>query len=224
MPIDKKSYSIFSRRLTEARDAKGLTQQELGDRVGIASLTVSKYERIKNEKVEVVEQNTAVMGRAQKDTNENRPSKAYPTLDVAGKIADTLEVSLDWLIGKTNEKKSHENEDISMLYYIADIMDKTGGKWEANCDLCKLDYDENKIEKQYAAAICTTDRVFGSFISDYSKALHAGNSSMEEYGIPKEVADSMKMAVLTNYIDLLTRKGKRDINSCSCGNSKEEKQ
>jgi len=64
----------FGEHITTLRKRKGLSQGELGKAVGTSGDIIGKYER-----------------------NEVKPS-----VEVAAKIADALEVSLDYLVGKTS--------------------------------------------------------------------------------------------------------------------------
>lgn len=64
----------FGEHITTLRKRKGLSQAELGKAVGTSGDIIGKYER-----------------------NEVKPS-----IEVAAKIADALEVSLDYLVGKTS--------------------------------------------------------------------------------------------------------------------------
>lgn len=64
----------FGENVALARKRKKLSQDELAKKVGTISVTIGRYER-----------------------NEIKPS-----IEVASKIADTLEVSLDYLVGKSD--------------------------------------------------------------------------------------------------------------------------
>jgi transcriptional regulator with XRE-family HTH domain len=64
----------FGQNVALARKAKKLSQEELAKKVGTISVTIGRYER-----------------------NEIKPS-----IDVATRIADTLEVTLDFLAGKSD--------------------------------------------------------------------------------------------------------------------------
>jgi transcriptional regulator with XRE-family HTH domain len=66
----------FGESLTRLRKAATLSQNDLGKKVGTSGDIIGKYER-----------------------NEVKPS-----IEVASKIADILEVSLDFLLGKTSVK------------------------------------------------------------------------------------------------------------------------
>ena len=63
---------IFGKRLREVRKTKGLKQQELADRLGIKRNTYSDWENGKTE----------------------------PSFESIVKLADLLDVSLDWLFGR----------------------------------------------------------------------------------------------------------------------------
>lgn len=64
----------FGKNIVTERKKKGLSQEELAKMVGTISVTIGRYER-----------------------NEIKPS-----IDIATKIAEALEVSLDYLTGKTD--------------------------------------------------------------------------------------------------------------------------
>ncbi len=78
----------FGENVALARKRKKLSQDELAKKVGTISVTIGRYER-----------------------NEIKPS-----IEVASKIADTLEVSLDYLVGKSDIVL-----DKSLVKKIADI-------------------------------------------------------------------------------------------------------
>lgn len=64
--------TIFTERLKELRLKKGLTQTELGEKVGVTKQTIINYEKGITE----------------------------PSFENLIKLADLLEVSLDWLFGR----------------------------------------------------------------------------------------------------------------------------
>lgn len=68
------------------RKAKGMTMKELGEKVGVAEVTVSFYETGKRE----------------------------PSLEVLCKIADELDVSLDMLV-RGKEKDRHDGRSLDSL-------------------------------------------------------------------------------------------------------------
>ncbi|MGN0667292.1 MAG: helix-turn-helix domain-containing protein [Huintestinicola sp.] len=79
--------TIFAQRLKQLRESKGLKQNELARVVGVTPNTISSYERA--------------------DTEGNGKK---PTLENAQAIADTLDVSLDWLCGRTDKVKISYSE------------------------------------------------------------------------------------------------------------------
>lgn len=64
----------FGENVASARKKKGFSQDELAKKVGTIAVTIGRYER-----------------------NEIKPS-----IDIATKIADALDVSLDYLVGNTD--------------------------------------------------------------------------------------------------------------------------
>lgn len=71
-------FTLFAKRLKEARKKAGLSQAELAQRCDIAISTLSTYEKATGEK------------------------GAAPKLDIAVKLADALGVSLDWLCERSS--------------------------------------------------------------------------------------------------------------------------
>lgn len=61
----------FNKRLAEIRKEKGLSQGELADKIDSTAITIGRYER----------------------------DEVKPSIEVAAKIANALEVSLDYLAG-----------------------------------------------------------------------------------------------------------------------------
>lgn len=72
----------LANRLTTLRSRHDITQQELADKIGVSRGTVGMYEIGKRE----------------------------PDADTLGKIADYFNVSTDYLLGRTDQKKSPEAE------------------------------------------------------------------------------------------------------------------
>lgn len=71
--------TIFAQRMKQARNMKGYKQNELAKAIGVTPNTISSYEKA--------------------DTDG---SGKKPTLENAQAIAETLEVSLDWLCGMSD--------------------------------------------------------------------------------------------------------------------------
>ena len=69
----------FGNKIVELRKEKGLSQTDLAAQLGIHKNVLGRYER----------------------------GEATPSVDVARKIADLLDVSLDFLTGKVDEQIDH---------------------------------------------------------------------------------------------------------------------
>ena len=67
---------MFGRKLKELRLEKKINQAELGEIIGISPSTVGMYER----------------------------DQRFPDKDILSKIADYFEVSVDYLLGRTDER------------------------------------------------------------------------------------------------------------------------
>ena len=77
----------FGERLTKLRKEKGLTQNDIADKVGVSAQAVSKWEK----------------------------DLASPDIDILLKLSEIFEISMDELLGK--EKKTVElNEKPSSQY------------------------------------------------------------------------------------------------------------
>ena len=81
------------------RDKKGLSQTELADKSGVSRVMIGKYER----------------------------GDAIPSIDAAKKIADALEVSLDYLVGEGINSKldKHALKRLQDLELLEDEKKKT---------------------------------------------------------------------------------------------------
>ena len=77
---------VFSERLKELRLKKGLTQTELGEKVGVKQNTFTNWENGKRE----------------------------PSFENLIKLADLLEVSLDWLFGREQMKVKKRSPALQM--------------------------------------------------------------------------------------------------------------
>lgn len=74
---------MFGKRLRELRKEKKMTMKELGNRLSLAESTISGYE------------------------NETRK----PDMEILNKIADLFNVSVDYLMCRTDSRLSNELED-----------------------------------------------------------------------------------------------------------------
>lgn len=73
---------MFGKKLKELRLEKKINQSELGEKIGISPSTVGMYER----------------------------DQRFPDKDILGKIADYFEVSVDYLLGRTDERNLNKEK------------------------------------------------------------------------------------------------------------------
>lgn len=76
-------FPTFSERLKELRTTNKLTMEQLGKEIGSTRATISNFEN-----------------------NQRKPS-----LDMLIKIADYFDVSIDYLVGRTEDPLLHQKED-----------------------------------------------------------------------------------------------------------------
>lgn len=88
---------VFADRLKAARTKKNMSQAELAKAIGVATGTISVY--------------------------ENPSGGRYPAFDKTVAIAETLEVSIDWLCG-VNEEAKEELDGLELLNVLWEIIDK----------------------------------------------------------------------------------------------------
>lgn len=88
----------FGNRLRKLRLEKGLTQQQLGEKAGgISSNGISHYEQGKRE----------------------------PSFEVLVQFADLFDVSVDWLLGNTNERRTADDiSDETLDEFLDSQMDR----------------------------------------------------------------------------------------------------
>ena len=72
--------AIFAQRITFLRKSKNMSLKQLGDAVGKTNQVISLFEK----------------------------GKSLPSFEVLCKLADALDVSLDWLTGRTDDPDSHK--------------------------------------------------------------------------------------------------------------------
>ena len=81
---------IFAERLKSIRKERGLSQQVLGDKIGVSKATISKYENCINP----------------------------PKLAHAKALADALNISFNYLIGFSEYKYKIDSQHISDIYML----------------------------------------------------------------------------------------------------------
>lgn len=91
---------VFSERLKQARQAKGLSQAKLAEVVGVGQNAISNYEKAGNK-------------------------GSMPKLETAAEMAKALDVSLDWLVGTTDKQKNEaaaKMDGRSFLDYLITLL------------------------------------------------------------------------------------------------------
>lgn len=86
----------LGQRLQKARKMKGMTQQEVADKFGISHGTLSGYER----------------------------NYRDPDTEVLNRLADLYNVSVDWLVGRTNDSKQVLSQDARLLIDSLEMSDE----------------------------------------------------------------------------------------------------
>lgn len=138
---------LFSKRLKEARTEKGMTQKELAAASGVSAVMISSYERTDTE------------------------SGKNPSLSVVYAIAEVLNVSLDWLCGRS-EKQSTEALALStetILRALA-VMFSALKKSEDICESSKPDY--NYTEELYEITLHENSHIY-DFTKEYLNVIPA---------------------------------------------------
>lgn len=105
---------IFISRLEEVRKEKGLTQRELASKVGATEVSMSRY--IKGKRV--------------------------PKGPVVVSIAKALGISVDYLVGESNVKKTRTNSDV-----IRNMSNEELADWLHN--MCDFEKDEEPYKSIY---------------------------------------------------------------------------
>ena len=108
----------FGKRLTEVRKLRKLSQDELGKKVEVHGAVIGRYER----------------------------DEVKPSIEVAAKIADALEVSLDYLVGEGVNSKF----DKSTLKRIEEIQQLEEDKKKTLFDVIDTFIRESKGRKAFA--------------------------------------------------------------------------
>lgn len=108
------SMDKFSYRLTVLLDENNMTQTQLAKKIGTSNVTICRY--LTGERV--------------------------PRLDVVTKIADVFNVSLDYLLGLSNDKNiqnSNENSDLNIDMIIKSLysLDDNSHLSKSQIDLIK---------------------------------------------------------------------------------------
>ena len=108
----------FGEHITTLRKRKGISQADLGKSVGTSGDIIGKYER----------------------------DEVKPSIEVAAKIADALEVSLDFLVGKTSVEL--DSTTLKRMQDIAKLPDENKNFVLNLIDMALRDF---KVKKAHAS-------------------------------------------------------------------------
>lgn len=164
------SLTIFAQRMKQAREEKGLKQNELAKAVGVTPTTISAYEKSDDE------------GNGKK-----------PTLENAQGIAKILGVSLDWLCGMSDNDstsytdftaKEYFKSLITVLMETSSNFDDTGrnGIALSNPDILNFVKKISGLVKVYRAGSIPEDLFnvcIDKIINDFSNYTVIGDCVLE---------------------------------------------
>lgn len=148
---------VFGKRLKELRKANGYTIEQFADMVGISKSTLGYYE------------------------NEN--DKRMPDIEILARIADTLNVNADYLIGRTNTTaQKGRQKTVCEFTGLSDRAAEYLSELVENRDYAKLsiinhlfdelteDYDFYSYETQNGEA--TSSSVLGALFLYFDRCSH----------------------------------------------------
>lgn len=164
------NLTIFAQRMKQAREEKGLKQNELAKAVGVTPTTISAYEKSDDE------------GNGKK-----------PTLENAQAIAKKLEVSLDWLCGMTDNigatyadfsSKDYFKSLITVLMEATSNFDDTlqNGIILSNPDILRFSKKVSDLIKVYRAGSIPEDLFnvcIDKIVNDFSDYTVIGNCILD---------------------------------------------
>jgi len=153
---------IFKERLRSSREAAGLKQDEFAEKVGIARASASYY--------------------------ENQGNKALPNAEVLYNMAEVLNVSFDYLLGKS-ECKKREN---------IDILERTGLSEKAVDYLCNMNkvafrngmiatYDSKNMCPSKIISLILENELFDEFMTAIQCCLFQINKEVQQIEYTPEV-------------------------------------
>ncbi len=112
--------SLFGRRLREAREERGLTQEQLGKKAGISALMVSHFET---------------------------GTRKKPSIENLLKLAKAVDVSTDYLLGRTDEKQPAGGDRLEVAFR-SDHWEKTDDRIRFLEDLTKLWAERDQTDEK----------------------------------------------------------------------------
>ena len=127
---------VFGKRLKELRKAKGYTIEQFADMVGISKSTLGYYEN----------------------------DKRMPDIEILARIADTLNVNADYLIGRTNTTAD----------YLIGRTNTTAqkGRMKTVCEFtwlsdCAVEYLSEVVKNKAYAKLSIINHLFDELTEDY---------------------------------------------------------
>lgn len=176
-------FKLFAEHVKEARRRAGLSQAELAEKLGVGQNTISNYENATGDK-----------GSA-------------PKLETAAKMAEVLDVSLDWLVGyDTNKKSSSSISDYDFLSKLIDLMQSKSFYF------CVPVYEDKVVLAPGNIQL----KKFGEFVREVQDFLKAVEL-LGDTGLSDEMRDAaisgLKKRLLEKYSDMLVPVS--EINSSS---------
>lgn len=169
-------FSILANRIKELRNKLNLTQKEFSKKVGCTAATLSAYEN----------------------------GSKSPSLEIIKGIAETCDVSIDWLCGLSNEENSKKSiktySDIIQILLELSNIDSLGMKG----GFC---------EKYNISILCFNDSVLTKFIKDWSaiKKIYDQKTINDELYLPwiksklEEYNKSVKTGTRSYSLSILQR-------------------
>ena len=110
--------SVFSKRLRSEREKLGLKQKEMAEKLNMPSNTYNGYET----------------------------GKRIPALDIARDIADVLNVTTDYLLGRTQERNFTVKDEKSIKKDLKKMMDEFKNEQSGPTFYGDTELDEDELE------------------------------------------------------------------------------
>lgn len=183
-------FELFANRVKEARKRVGLNQAELAEKLGVGQNTVSNYE------------------------NATGGKGSAPKLETAAKMAEVLNVSLDWLVGR---EVGGTMTGKSFLDYLTKILENSPKAYSTLIidDFLNFeqDYEKHMVDfvKLGKPIPCEADEVDGfsiKLLGDESVKLYEKlkdyvemRKKLENGGVPQETIDEVMTNMREKIVD-----------------------